>query len=452
MLRLAYRSLRARAVGFTACFLSIFLGSAMIASFVSLSETGGCDVSATDEESLMTMGTVVGGWAVAIVLFSVVSTLGITVRQRAAEIGTLRTIGATPRQLRRMVVAETVAVSTVASALALLPGWLLGRWVLGLVQDANMVAADVDHSIGPMTLIGTPLAMVATSALAAALAVRKATKASAKEAEVAAATGAARMGKLRISAAVLLLAVGLNYSILTVTVMDDSSDPYGAMSTAGPASVFTSIGLALLAPVLLRSAARIATGPLRLARASGFLAAFNARRRAHQVSGALMPVIIFTGMATGTLYLMAIQSDATAGMTKDAEAKNIEFLNYVVVGMIAVFAAIMIVNTLAATMLQRRREFGQQRLTGATRGQLLTMVGIEGVLVTVVGVVFGVAASTATIVPYSLVKLDQPLPDNGIGLLLGVIGVAASATVGTGVVAAQHGLRVQAIDAAALPA
>ena len=157
-------------------------------------------------------------------------------------------------------------------------------------------------------------------------------------------------------------------------------------------------------------------------------------------------------MATGTLYLMAIQSDVTEGMVKDAEAKNIEFLNYVVVGMIAVFAAIMIVNTLVAAMVQRRREFGQQRLTGATRGQLLGMVGIEGVLLTVVGVVLGILASTATIVPYSMVKLDQPLPNSGVGLLLGVMGVAALATVGTGLIAARRGLRIPAIDAASLPA
>lgn len=452
MIRLAYQSLRSRAAGFTACFLSVFLGSAMITSFVSLSETGMGDVSAADEESLTVMGSVVGSWAVLIVLFSVVSTLGITVRQRAAEIGILRTIGTTPRQLRRMVVAETVAVAAIASALALVPGWLLGRWTLSLVKDADMVSAGVEHAVGPITLVSTPLVMVLTGGVAAALAVRRATKASAKQAQVAAATGTARMGKLRIAAALLMLGLAVNYAVITVTVMDDSSDPYGAMSTAGPACVFSSLGFALLAPVMLRLAAAIAGGPLRLARVSGYLAAFNTRRRAHQISGALMPVIMFTGMATGTLYLMAIQSDATEGMVKDAEAKNIEFLNYVVVGMIAAFAAIMIVNTLVAAMVQRRREFGQQRLTGATRGQLLGMVGLEGVLLTGVGIVLGTIASTATVVPYSVVKLDQPLPDSGIGLLVGVVGVAAAVTMGTGLVAARRGMRAPAIEAAALPA
>ncbi|UPK74232.1 ABC transporter permease [Nocardioidaceae bacterium SCSIO 66511] len=451
MIRLAYRSLRSRATEFTACFLSIFLGSAMITAFVSLSESGQGNVSAADEESLTVMGSVIGGWAIVIVLFSVVSTLGITIRQRASEIGLLRTIGTTPRQLRRMVVAETSAVAAGASVLALIPGCLLGRWILSLVKDAEMVSADVDHSVGAMTLLSTPVAMVLSAAIAATVAVRRAAKASARDAERMASNGG-RMGKLRVIGAVLMLTVAISYASVTVTVMDDSSDPYGAMSTAGPASVFASVGLALLAPVLLRAAATIAGGPMRLGRVAGYLAAFNARRRALELSSVLMPVVIFVGIATGTLYLMAIQADVTEGVVQDAEAKNIEFLNYVVVGMIAAFAAIMIVNTLVAAMQRRRREFGQQRLTGATPGQLLGMVGFESVLLTAVGIVLGVVASTATIVPYSLVKLDQPLPDNGLGLLIGVVVLAGAVTIGSGVASARRGLQVPALEAAALPA
>ena len=63
--------------------------------------------------------------------------------------------------------------------------------------------------------------------------------------------------------------------------------------------------------------------------------------------------------------------------------------------MIALFAAIMLVNTLIAATTYRRREFGQQRLAGATRGQVLRMVGVEGVVLAVTGVLFGALASLA---------------------------------------------------------
>ena len=76
-------------------------------------------VSAADAETLIIMGAVVGGWGTLIVLFSVASTLGITVRQRDVEIGLLRTIGGTPRQARRLIRVEALvgrAVAAVARA------------------------------------------------------------------------------------------------------------------------------------------------------------------------------------------------------------------------------------------------------------------------------------------------------------------------------------------------
>jgi len=73
------------------------------------------------------------------------------------------------------------------------------------------------------------------------------------------------------------------------------------------------------------------------------------RRRAFELSGALMPVIVLVGICTGTLYMVGI--DAAAGQLEahDVATDNVELLNLVVVGMVCVFAAIMVVNTLVAT-------------------------------------------------------------------------------------------------------
>jgi hypothetical protein len=72
-------------------------------------------------------------------------------------------------------------------------------------------------------------------------------------------------------------------------------------------------------------------------------------------------------------------------MAKGADERSIETLNFVVVGMIAVFAAIMPVNTLVAATIQRRREFGRHRLVGSTPPQVLGMVSVEGAVLTAVG-------------------------------------------------------------------
>ena len=109
MTRLAFASLRHRATASLATFVTVLLGTALMGSFATLAATGTGPVSATDQETLFIMGAVVGGWGALIVLFAVVSTVGITVTQREVEIGLLRTIGATPRQARRLVRAETLA-------------------------------------------------------------------------------------------------------------------------------------------------------------------------------------------------------------------------------------------------------------------------------------------------------------------------------------------------------
>ncbi|WP_399476419.1 hypothetical protein [Streptomyces sp. TRM68367] len=56
------------------------------------------------------------------------------------------------------------------------------------------------------------------------------------------------------------------------------------------------------------------------------------------------------------------------------------------------------------------REFGQQRLAGATPGQVLGVVGAEGVILTVTGLLFGTLAALAGIVPFTVVRTDTVLP------------------------------------------
>jgi putative ABC transport system permease protein len=61
------------------------------------------------------------------------------------------------------------------------------------------------------------------------------------------------------------------------------------------------------------------------------------------------------------------------------------WVNYLIVGMIIAYTAVSVINTLAAATARRRREFGLQRLTGATPAQVLRMMVGEGVLVALAG-------------------------------------------------------------------
>lgn len=63
------------------------------------------------------------------------------------------------------------------------------------------------------------------------------------------------------------------------------------------------------------------------------------------------------------------------------------------------FAAIAAVNTLAMTVLDRRRELATLRLIGSTRRQVMRMVRWEALLVACAGIVIGSAIALATLIP-----------------------------------------------------
>ncbi|MFG2002969.1 FtsX-like permease family protein [Spirillospora sp. NPDC048911] len=449
MAGLAFRTLRFRAGGFAAAFLSMFLGASILMTFGSMYDTallGGA--SGTGRETMVTVASVVGGWGLLLVVFAVASTLTLSVRQRAEEIALLKSVGATPAQLRRMIVGEAAMLAVAAVALAVVPGALAGRGLLELLISTGQVDGDVSYVFGPLAVpMGLAITFVA-SVGAALIAVRRAARVRVTEALADAALDQGRMSKKRVAGAALFLLLGLDLAVVTATAMrGEGSD---AMSTAGQADICVAIGLALIGPVILRRVVALLAGPVeRLGGVTGHLAVCNLRQRTGQLAGALTPIVLFTAIATGTLYMQSTENAAleAAGLAKSVEQKNIETLNLVVIGMIVVFAAIMLVNTLLAATTYRGREFGQQRLAGSTRRQVLGMVALEGAVLTVTGVLLGTVASLFTILPYASVRLGSALPEGGPAVYTGVIVLSVLLTLGTALGAARRVTRTPAVAA-----
>lgn len=431
---LSLRSIRHRPGRFLATLLSAFLGAAIIMTFNSMHDTAARDgVDSTSAETLSTAAGVVGGYGTLLVFFAVASTLTVNVRQRAAELELLRCSGATPAQLKRMVVGEAVVVALVGAALAIGPAMLGGRALLDLFQDSGQVAESVPHDFGPIALIsGIDITLLA-SAGAAFLAVRRATR------------GQEKRGGARKFLAYAALLVGA--ASVTSTFAFSASDA-ALMAPPAYGAILLSVGFALLAPRLLEGV----LNRLPLSGASGWLAVRNLRERSGHLAGILMSLILFTAVATATLTMQAVESDTVEalGITKSIDDKTLETLNFTVVGIIVVFVCVMLVNSLYAATSYRSREFGQQRLAGATPGQVLGTVGVEGLILTVTGVVFGALAALAGIIPFTVVRSDEVLPGEVYGIGLAVVAVAAAVTLGTGLVTARRMLRTPAVGAVAV--
>ncbi|MFE9987266.1 ABC transporter permease [Streptomyces sp. NBC_01281] len=432
-LSLALRSVRKRPGRFTATLLSAFLGAAVVMTFNSLHDTAGQPgVDPVSAESLSTAASVVGGYGTLLVFFAVASTLTVNVRQRGAETELLRRSGATPGQIRRMVVGEAVAVALVGALLAIGPAMLGGRALLEVFEDSGQVRRSVDYVFGPVALMSGLGITLLASAGAAFLAVRRATR------------GQRPAGRSRKVLAYAATAVGAAAACSTFAF---SADDAALMAPPAYGAILLSVGCALLSPRLLTAL----LDRLPLSGPSGYLAVRNLRRRADELSGVLMPLILFTCMATATLYMQAVENDAidASGLVKSVDSKNLETLNLVVVGIIVVFSCVMLVNSLYAATTYRTREFGGQRLAGATPGQVLGTVGAEGVILTVTGVLLGTGAALAGIVPFTLVRTDAAWPGRGPGIWLAVVAVATAVTLGTGLLTARATLRTPAVEAVA---
>ncbi|MFE9685969.1 FtsX-like permease family protein [Streptomyces sp. NPDC006285] len=436
MFTLAMRSVRKRPGRFVATLLSAFLGATIVMTFNSMQDTAGADgVDAVSKDILGTSAGVVGSYGTLLVFFAVASTLTVNVRQRSSEIELLRCSGATPAQIKRMIVGESVVVGLVGTLLAIGPAMLGGQALLDLFKDSGQVSDSVDFVFGPIAMSsGFAITMVAAAG-AAFLAVRRATRRVKPRGR----------GRTFLTLGSLILGAGAVSFTFTLSSTDEA-----LMAPAAYGSILLSVAFGLMAPGLLKGLVML----LPLRGPSGYLAVRILRVQSKQLSGVLVPMTLFAGMATATLYMQAVENDAidASGVPKTVDAKNLETLNLVIVGIIVVFSCIMLINSLYASTTYRRKEFGQQRLAGGTPGQVLRMIGIESFVLTVTGVVFGVAAALAGIIPFTVVRTDGVLPEQGLGIWLGIVAVAALATLGTSLVTARRALKTSAISAVSLAA
>jgi putative ABC transport system permease protein len=97
---------------------------------------------------------------------------------------------------------------------------------------------------------------------------------------------------------------------------------------------------------------------------------------------------------------------------------------YLILGVLIMYTVLAVVNSMIISTTRRRREFGLQRLTGSTRGQVLRMMSVEAILVAVIGVVLGTVVSCSTLVPFSLLTKGSVLPTGPLGIYLTIVGGA----------------------------
>ncbi|XVS67908.1 ABC transporter permease [Actinosynnema sp. CA-299493] len=258
---------------------------------------------------LIPLAAVFAGMAIFIAMFVVSSTLGLSVQQRTRELATLRAIGATPRQVRRMVVGEAFFIAIIAAALGCVPGMLIGPFLFSLMSDNGVISPVVEFHQGFLAYLIGPAVALVTTLIAARITSARAAKVSPATALAEASVQRRWLSFWRVLFAFLFFAIGVGLFIVTGAVM---SGPV-ASATAGPAVMAWAISLALLAPGFTKLFAKLLAGPVRAAAGiSGYLANANLRLRNVRMAAAVTPIMLMVGIALANFYTSSTQEAAAA--------------------------------------------------------------------------------------------------------------------------------------------
>ncbi|GAB3868968.1 hypothetical protein GCM10029964_127190 [Kibdelosporangium lantanae] len=247
---------------------------------------------------LVLLAAVFGGMVLVVMALVVSATISLTVRQRQQELALLRATGATPKQVHRMVLAETMAVGAIAALCGAVLGSLLGNKIfdtsvsLGIVPTELVFQQDVVAFAAG--IVGT-LAIVYAAAWFAALA---ASRARPIQALAEAAIPSAKVNPLRRTGAAICAVATVLLAATTVFMPADTASAIG-----GPAVLTGAIAVALVGPEIMAFVAdRFGPFIRRLAGRDATLAVINSRARAVAFAAALTPITLASAVALGNIY------------------------------------------------------------------------------------------------------------------------------------------------------
>ncbi|TCC46364.1 FtsX-like permease family protein [Kribbella capetownensis] len=577
---------------------------------------------------LIIMSGVFGGMVAVVMALVISATIGLSVRQRRRELALLRASGATPRQVAKMVIAETMVVGVIGLVLGLLCGRFAGDWIFGMLADGGIVPSQLRFDQGPLPFAGAALLTFAVLRITVGFAAGRAARIRPIQALAEAAVPEVALGRVR-------LIIGAVFAGATVSIAMSTlfMSPTNAAAIGGPAGLTGSIAVAILAPLVIqRALVPRLTALINKRGTSGVLAVINLRVRAVQFAAILIPITIATTIALGNIYAQTTQqkaaveaytdnlaadvvvtstsggipaaltdsarslpgvtavselvrskgwieepydtshtSDAwpllglsgpvykgdvtkgslddltgdtvalppgtakklkvdvgseiglrlgddalvklkvvalakgpsgyesillpaallashtTSGLPsqlllkthdKDATMKSMvlaewpgatvggrdlltdgydaglgvdAWIGYLLAGIAVAYTAIASINTIAVAVLDRRREFGLQRLTGSTRRQVSRMLTLEGLVIAALGLVLGLIAAAFTVLPIAVATRGWPIPSGPAWILLAWVAVVLLLVLPTTAITGRIALRSKPMDALSSP-
>jgi putative ABC transport system permease protein len=260
----------------------------------------------------------IGGVALLVVLLIVTGLLDISVRDRTRELAVLRAIGATPRQVRRVIVRETLKVAVPASLLGGPLSLGLGTLLHRFMAEQGVLPPGLGLVLGPFPVVGALALAVLTAVGSAWLAARRVSGIRPARAVSETSAEPTRLPRWRMVTGLVFLVVGLG-SAATAFALG------GQVASAAMGGLVLSLiwAAALLGPWIAR-AGIAALGPVMrlLFPVPGRLATETATAAAVRLASVITPIALALSFGASQLFVQttavhATRTQAAAGVRAD---------------------------------------------------------------------------------------------------------------------------------------
>jgi putative ABC transport system permease protein len=239
------------------------------------------------------------GVALFVGAFVIANSLSITIAQRTREFATLRTLGASRRQVLRSVILESFVMGVVASVVGLFLGLLLGKGLFALFDAVGFTLPNQGLTFETRTIVVSLLVGVLVTVLAS---LRPALRATRVPPIAAVREGATlpqgRFARFRGAGAALTAIVG--FAALLYGLFGSNLGTTQVLLWMGVGALLVFVGVALVSSTIVTPLARVLGWPAtKIGGSAGSLARDNARRNPQRTASTAAALMI--GLALVTL-------------------------------------------------------------------------------------------------------------------------------------------------------
>ncbi len=222
----------------------------------------------------------------------------ISIGQRLRELALLRAVGASGRQVRRMITLEALTLGVVGTVLGLVGGLLVARGLILLFDAAGAGFPDAETVLLPRTVLVAALVGVGITMLSVIVPARRAAKippVAAMRPEL----GFAAMGTRRLVIGVVITIVGISMFLIGLFVRPGGT--VGLVGLAGSGALLLFLGVASLSSTIATPVTRMIGWPVaKLFKVPGVLARDNVARSPRRTSSSASALMIGVALVSST--------------------------------------------------------------------------------------------------------------------------------------------------------